>query len=231
MSDWEETALNNRHIHNRVGKQGRNGRKGGGQFDVHRTFGSFEIKCPAADKLKPPESESNQAARLEIYNLNDAGNALICEIFLPNAIQANVLLAGSRKMLNAAVKQSIAASVFEADQEEVEFGHDREAGEEAEDSNENESDDQSRDNRIATFEKNSFRSPKFWLRWQGHSLQAQEDTLLTDFGYIIFAGNSCEKFQGTISCKELDWDNVKITGWKTSSESARDFADFIWHDD
>ncbi|KAK5093128.1 hypothetical protein LTR70_004937 [Exophiala xenobiotica] len=209
MADWEDAALSTRHMHNRVGRQGRakNG-KSGGAFDARKTFGTYEVKCPAAAKLATSGTDGMQASKLEIYTLNDSENALV----------------------------ATEESVEEADAE-------TQAGStmsDRDDSGENEDEEHIRPfndpvNRVVReFEKNSFRSPKFWLRWQGQLLQSSTDHPVTDFtsgtGYLIWSGNGCDKFQGTFTCQQLGWDNVKISGWKTASRSARDFA-VAWHNE
>lgn len=240
MADWEDAALSNRHMHNRVGRQGRakNG-KSGRAFDARKTFGTYEVKCPAAAKLATSDTDSMQAAKLEIYTLNDGGNALLAELFLPQVLHATVLLTGSRKTMNAVVRELQAAtegSVKDMDVE-TQAGPTMSA---RDDSGENEDEEHIRpcddpaNGVVREFEKNSFRSPKFWLRWQGQLLQSLTDHPVTYFtsgtGYLIWSGNGCDKFQGTFTCQQLSWDNVKISGWKTASRSARDFA-VAWHNE
>lgn len=88
--------------------------------------------------------------------------------------------------------------------------------------------------RLATFEKNSFRQPKFWFRWQGvvsdEALAAAEvdDAELArgrvhGSGYVVFSGNDCRRFQGTMTSEQLQWNNVKMTGWKAKPQPERDF--------
>jgi hypothetical protein len=79
--------------------------------------------------------------------------------------------------------------------------------------------------RARAFEKNSFRNPKFWLQYKAHihvgaevqgpshdaSYQARTES---DRGYIVFANNACQSFEGTISARSLGWKNVKFVGRK-----------------
>lgn len=233
MADWEDATLSSRHMHNRVGKQGRGkGGKSGGAFNVQKTFGTFEVKCPAATKLASSDTENTQTAKLEVYTLNDDGNALLAELFLPGVLHATVLLAGSRKTMSSVVR-GFEAETAAQDEVEVDASANASRSElddsgESEGEHESQADDDPADRRAREFEKNSFRSPKFWMRWQGELLQSSPNghgsNSITDSGYVVFSGNNCDKFQGTISCEQLDWKNVKIDGWKTASRSARDFA-------
>lgn len=90
--------------------------------------------------------------------------------------------------------------------------------------------------RAATFEKNSFRQPKFWFRWQGvlsdDAVADLEDELeagqgggnkVHGSGYVVFSGNDCRRFQGTMTSARLGWNNVKMTGWKAKPQPERDF--------
>lgn len=85
--------------------------------------------------------------------------------------------------------------------------------------------------RTSTFEKNSFRHPKFWFRWQGQlSDEASAAADLGDngcdvhgSGYIVFSGNDCKRFSGTITSEQLAWNNVKMSGFKTKPQPERDF--------
>lgn len=85
--------------------------------------------------------------------------------------------------------------------------------------------------RTSTFEKNSFRHPKFWFRWQGQL--SDEASAVADMGdggcdvhgsgYIVFSGNDCKRFQGTMTSEQLAWNNVKMSGWKAKPQPERDF--------
>lgn len=250
MDDWQEAVFSNRHTHNRVGKGGNGkGAKGGGAFDVTKTFGTYEIDCPMAKKHISGESgESDvQASRLELFRLNEEGNTILGEMIMPQVLHATVLLAGSRRTMNstvASLDKHLAKLQTDEDSDNTEksYPQPKQEQEEMEDDVCANEDDESNScdghetrhedgstKRFRTFEKNSFRSPKFWLRWQGRVIRVREDkadpnTLDTDSGYLVFSGNNCNKFQGTISCEALDWDNVKITGRKIASRSVRDTA-------
>ncbi|KKY38896.1 putative catalase [Diaporthe ampelina] len=85
--------------------------------------------------------------------------------------------------------------------------------------------------RTSTFEKNSFRHPKFWFRWQGEiSNEASSAAGKGDHsrsvhgsGYIVFSGNDCKRFQGTMTSEQLAWNNAKMSGWKAKPQPERDF--------
>lgn len=85
--------------------------------------------------------------------------------------------------------------------------------------------------RTSTFEKNSFRHPKFWFRWQGQlSDEASAAAELGDHGcdvhgsgYIVFSGNDCKRFSGTMTSEQLAWNNVKMSGFKAKPQPERDF--------
>lgn len=267
MDDWQDAALSNRHLHNRVGKHGRGkGGKSNGAFNVQKTFGTYELKCPAAARIPQTAGEgevkgkSPGEPRLEVYNLNELGNALVGEMVLPGAVHGTVLLAGSRKTLKMAERAVELQEEVEPDEEQddVEAGEKQEehkseggvSGEEDEAVSRHEGDGDSdaddgrseqqgegesseddwEQQRYHQFEKNSFRNPKFWLRWQGYKESPSpggqhevEVKLLTGSGYLVFSGNNCEKFDATLSCDALGWDNIKLKGWKARSHSARDF--------
>ncbi|KAK5086920.1 hypothetical protein LTR05_004091 [Lithohypha guttulata] len=243
MDDWQDAALTTRHMHNRRGGQGTSGKQKNAIFDVRRTFGTYEIKCPAAEKIIAKAGNSGSSAKLEIYGLNAGGDAVHAELFLPGALHAVVILAASRKTMNAVIRRLEDAYTTK---ERVDSADDHVAADEeepegeahGEEQPETEDEDDLQNRRVQQFEKNSFRSPKFWLRWQGQVTdqpRSQEDdqevnsnTTDTDTGYLVFSGNSCDKFEGTISCETLDWRNVKLRGWKLTSKSERDFA-MAWH--
>lgn len=221
--DWQEAAFSNRHTHNRGGQRGKGGKANSHGFNVDKTFGTYEIKSHRFPSI--PEGET-KTAKLEVYTLNDQENALIGELFIPGCMTANVLMAGSRKVMKQAIRDLVEKDEpEELDPDEEANGNDAEAQSESEDE-EDDSDDEERKERqkAQEFEKNSFRSPKFWMKWQGQLLGDHAgDEILTDGGYIVFSGNACEKFDGTLSCKKPGWKNIKFQGWKTKGMSARDF--------
>lgn len=232
--DWQETALTTRHMHNRVQDRHSNNKRrtSSSTFDVRKTFASYTLKCPAWRKLCPSATDDEDgdkasSPRLEIYRLTESGTGVVGYLRLPGVMDVAVVLAGSRVALRGVV-------------EAVEGG-DEEDGEEDEDEDEEDED------RFETFEKNSFRSPKFWVRWSGGvssnadsdsrspSLGAEEkargkgktkeednDVVATGLGYIVFSGNTCAKFKGTLNCTELGWKDITISGHKIAGRSESD---------
>lgn len=263
MDEWQETQFSHRHIHNRASRHnhGKSRGKGNAPFDVNRTFGTYDIKCPAADKLS-----RGGPNKLDAYTLNEERNAVVGDLRLGSVLSGVVILTGSRKVMGKVIGglKKERRENEEGDEEEDEEGtregngdevgdederhgqtrSDARDGEQSQESTDDEEDDGDDDDdadnpanqRIQQFEKNSFRSPKFWMKWQGHvttltptsTSTSQTSTpnppkVVTDNGYIVFSGNQCDRFQGTISCEVLGWNNVKISGWKVKGQNARDF--------
>ncbi|KAK6438613.1 hypothetical protein LTR95_005185 [Oleoguttula sp. CCFEE 5521] len=234
--DWQDTAFSNRHVHNRIGKQGRGkGGKANGAFNVQRALAS----------------DSQGLGSLQIYTLNDLGNALICELVMPGVLNGTVLMAGSRKTMKIAIghlrAEESESEECEPDEsngndaitDESERNDDGEhlpnSGPDDDDDDDDHDEESAPHDHVDEFEKNSFRSPKFWLKWQGQVTAHTGDDditdgMVTDSGYLVFSGNTCERFNGTLSCSKLDWHNVKITGFKMRSKPARDFNVQWTHD-
>lgn len=261
--DWQETQQTTRHVHNRVNKGSKRhgGGKSGGTFDIKRVLGTYEVKCPAIKKLgdarhggEVPEST------MEIYTLNESGNAVLGELLLGGLGRVGVVLAGSRKVMSKVIGElEVTNEEGDGDEEEVEeeeegsgpgvdkddvaedrtsrHGNDGDDNEvdtnedgEEEDDDEEDEEDSKENRRFREFEKNSFRVPKFWMKWQGSILSHATDSdsstseqTVTGTGYLVFSGNHCNRYQGTLSCEALEWNNVKISGWKIRAHPARNF--------
>jgi hypothetical protein len=220
MDDWQDAVFSTRHMHNRTGR-GTNS-KHTSAFDVRKSFGTYAVKCPAWQKTlnAADDAQSNQEPSLELYRLTENGEGVVGKLFLPGVLKASVILAGSRGSLGRTVAE------LEVDEIGAEKNN-------VEDEHEDTDEEQQQQNRFDTFEKNSFRSPKFWFRWSGvtssSELQESDDTE-TDLGYVVFSGNDCRKFKGTINSSALEWKNVAITGHKTVSRSESD-AKVTWGKD
>jgi hypothetical protein len=213
--DWQDAAFSSRHMHNNRG----GGKSKRSNFDVRKTFGSYELKCPAFLKLEDVSPE--QSASLELYRMTENGEGVVGEIALPGALNAAVVLAASRESLRRTIED-----MEEDDNDE----------EENEDDEEDHDSDAASPNRFETFEKNSFRSPKFWFKWSGAPVcksstptspkagkKSKENAeVQTGLGYIVFSGNDCRKFKGTINCETFGWKDVAITGHKIAARSESD---------
>ena len=225
MDDWQDAAFSTRHMHNRTGRSGKP--KHTSAFDVRKTFASYSVKCPAWQKALGTngDAQPEQDASLELYRLTEGGEGVVGQLSLPGLLQASVILAGSRDSLRRPIA-------------EVEPDEPNENGDENdEDDQEDDSDDIEPESpektRFETFEKNSFRSPKFWFRWSGDPTESSQSASKgtgnheTELGYIVFSGNDCRKFKGTINCTSLKWKNVAITGHKLVARSTSD-AQVTW---
>jgi hypothetical protein len=213
MDDWQDAAFSNRHMHNRTGRGGGKS-KHSAAFDVRKTFASYEVKCPAWQKVLGGSSE--REATLELYRLMEGGEGVVGELSLPGVLHASMILAGSRESLRRTV-----AGLEPSDEEEDKTKNNKHEEEDSEDEEEQERD------RFETFEKNSFRSPKFWFRWSGLPISVAQDGSKigeweTELGYVVFSGNDCRRFKGTINCESLKWKNVAVTGHKIVARSESD---------
>lgn len=225
MDDWQDAAFSSRHMHNRGTGNSKSSRKA---FDVRKTFGSYSLKCVAWEKLQPSANTAlhEQAATLELYRLTENGQGIIGELSLPGALQVTVILAASRASLRQTLSDidSVCAETEETASDQVEAGNVENI----------EEDDRIAQERFKVFEKNSFRSPKFWLQWNGRrtgqGLQGNSETDVCDtgLGYIVFAGNDCRKFKGTISCTSLRWKDAPLNGHKIISRSDTD-TEVAWY--
>lgn len=206
---WQDAAFSSRHMHNRNQRGSKTKR-----FDVHKTFGSYSIKCAAWQKLDDVSADTS--AVLELYRLTENGEGVVGELALPGALRAAVVLAGSRESLRRTVDEMEGDDGNEDDDDEEESEEDLP--------------ESPMQTRFDTFEKNSFRSPKFWLRWSGSpntndeskATKSNEADVDTGLGYVVFSGNDCQKFKGTLNCGALSWKDIAITGHKISGRSESD---------
>ncbi|KZL81217.1 catalase [Colletotrichum incanum] len=260
MDDWQEAAFTSRHVHNRASKSKAGGGRGrrGGAFEVKRTFGRYDIKCPNASKTSSNSCGKNGSnvapSTLDIFRLSDDGKGLLGYLVLPGTLEAKVVLTGSRKTLENLVSQFEDEEESEKDsakkddndrtndkgqdesvQSDASRNEDSMTSNDEDDSEDQQCQDKER-RRFQNFEKNSFRSPKFWFQWKGQvkaSSTTLDDQLFatnrveTGRGYIVFSGNDCRSFKGTITCGALSWKDVSLSGWKEVSMSERDVP-FVW---
>ncbi|KAF1972069.1 hypothetical protein BU23DRAFT_590215 [Bimuria novae-zelandiae CBS 107.79] len=190
--DWQSAAFNSRHMHNRVhqDKKSRRNRP----FDVHKTLGSYKCKCVTWARSHAHRA-TGQEVTMELYRLTLNGEAIIGEICFPGMLKAAIVLAASRTSLDNTVRELVAHTETE-DSAGDNNGNDEEEGEEDEEDEELEEET----TRFDTFEKNSLRAPRFWLRWNV-ALEGFEFAT-ADSGYLVFSGDECRKFKGTITCSE-----------------------------
>ncbi|KAH6869074.1 hypothetical protein B0T10DRAFT_467498 [Thelonectria olida] len=204
-ADWESGFLTTRHAHNKNSTQARqSGSKGSSEFDVRRTYGSYELKCSAAEaaasfglaemrgqqRRRRNKRKQLSGPRLEIYRLTDDEDGLVGELF-PAVLEATVILAGSRRQLHDINTKRVGLdeeylgkevtsdplkdkpekdkNAEEVDSSQVDRppGMDIEPPEETAEPADGEAKQR---RRFETFEKNSFRQPKFWLWWHGRVL-------------------------------------------------------------
>jgi len=97
----------------------------------------------------------------------------------------------------------------------------------------------SRHDATHAFEKNTFRTPKFWFRWRGMKRRSgKDDELVVDvagknIGFLEFHGGACKEFSGTFT-SELLGENVSMLGWKTMmrpSVCPFGWSDFMWSEE
>lgn len=222
-NDWQDTVMKHRHNHNRIAKKDRSS-KGGGGFDARKTLGSFKIECRSYTKMI--KGDQSREPTFEIFGFTKDGQGLTGQIDFPGVLRASIIFAGSRRTLN-----KIISSLEQATKDEDDITHEDQV-EDEDDIGDNADDhdvDAIGEEKKQNFEKNSFRSPKFWIRWQGELLNPAsfpssngDDAIEMNSGYIVFSGNDCRKFSGTLSSKKLGWDNAAFNGWKIKSMTERD---------
>lgn len=193
---------------------------------------------------------------LDIYRLTDDQDGLLGALRCPGVFVATVVFAGSRKglwkithglggddLVSSTTLLATNGSLSTAKEEDKKDDGDQEETSSSEDDDDD--DDEEADGpssrearqrrRVANFEKNSFRQPKFWFRWQGHVVD-QDDlppplaglgvaggSKVHGSGYVVFSGNDCKRFQGTLTSEQLAWNNARMTGFKTKPQPERDF--------
>ncbi|KAJ4311749.1 hypothetical protein N0V94_007799, partial [Neodidymelliopsis sp. IMI 364377] len=159
MDDWQDHALSTRHMHNRNSRRASGKGKKNAAFDVRKTFGEYEVKCASWERALSAEDGIDEDASLELLRLTEDGQGVLGELVLPGVLRAAVVLAASRKTLTIITAELSGEGVEDSEDEDEEGAEDDDDDEEEEEEEEEES------SRFSTFEKNSFRSPKFWLAW------------------------------------------------------------------
>lgn len=201
--DWHETLLTQNRIPHRLSKSHKST-----TFDVRKLFGRHQLTCTAQSSSSKKKSESI----LEIFRLSDDGRGVLGALHLRGVLSAEVIMSGSRKSLEGVISK-------------IE-GNTRSIKEDARDSEEDDDEEDGEEfmrEEQPPFEKNSFRNPKFWVRWKSTDNPDDWGT-----GYLVFSGNYCRRFKGTLSSELREWDNIAILGWKAVGMSERDVP-FIWN--
>ncbi|KAM0716687.1 hypothetical protein Q7P37_008132 [Cladosporium fusiforme] len=212
MDDPIDSAFQSRRFTH--GKSKAKSGRGGGvskPFNPSSAFGRYEVSLGAGF--------STTQHVLEIHELTECETGLLGTFDFAK-LTGMFVLAGSRKQL-----AEIITGLEEADDN---------AEVDSEDSSRSDSDgpehelsavelqDEKLNRRARAFEKNSFRNPKFWMKWKGKpeaSIDGEPDQIESDMGYLVFASNACDKFEGTITCPSLDWKQAKLKGRKIHSNA------------
>lgn len=130
-------------------------------------------------------------------------------------------MGGSRKSL-AVVIAKLESQISSTAGETEGVGKDEDEDDSEGETNSDQEVETTHDELRPTFEKNSFRNPKFWLRFKSPTNPSDIGT-----GYLVFSGNDCRRFKGTLSSELREWDNIAISGWKAVGMSERDIS-FQW---
>jgi len=201
------------------GKSGRGSGRGGSggaskPFNPLAALGRYEVSLGAGP--------STSQHIFEIHELTESETGLVGTFDLAK-LSGMFILAGSRKQL-ADIITGLEEDDEESDDEDKgsEKSHDDDDAEESENEpSAIELQDEKMNRRAQAFEKNSFRNPKFWMKWKGTAVTDNDDEpnrVEQDMGYLVFANNECDKFEGTITCPSLDWKQLKLKGRKVHSK-------------
>lgn len=179
-------------------------------------------------KRKQKAKKELNGPRLDISRLTNDGNGLLGELTLPRILDAGIILAATRKGLEVLKTQAqdnkseaygtdlsteSQAPTKMADESESE-DHSG-SGVDSEDPGALASIEDKERRRYGNFQKNSFRQPKFWMWWHGNVRNTASPKDASGMGYVVFSGNSCRRFEGTLSCSLLGWEDVALSGWKS----------------
>lgn len=198
-------------------KSGRGGGGGGSAakpFNPLAALGRYEVSLGVGN--------SKYQHVLEIHELTESETGLVGSFDFAS-LSGMFVLAGSRKQL-----AEILADFDEGDDNaEIEdAGSDVSREDDAEDLDHEPSaielQDEKVNRRARAFEKNSFRNPKFWMKWKGKPIAVDDggsESVESDMGYVVFSNNACDKFDGTITCPALAWKQLKLKGQKIHSKA------------
>lgn len=220
MNDPIDSAFQSRRFaHGKSkGKSGRGSGRGGGgpskPFNPLAALGRYEVSLGAGP--------STSQHVFEVHELTESETGLVGTFDFAK-LSGMFILAGSRKQLGDIIT---GLEEGEEDDENDDDGESEEPQDDDDAESENEPSaielqDEKVNRRARAFEKNSFRNPKFWMRWKGKPANDNGDKfdpVETDMGYLVFANNECDKFEGTITCPSLDWKQLKLKGRKVHSK-------------
>lgn len=232
----------------------------GNNQQVNANGGNGSKKTRRSSSSNSKKGSGSRDVVLDIYRLTDDEDGLLGSLKCPGVLEATVVFAGSRKVLWS-ITHGLAGDELPSPTipgrrgskqgdniNGTANGQHHETSSSADEDEEDDTDDGAPDDadslgsreakqrrRFAKFEKNSFRQPKFWFRWQGdvvdeedlppalESLGVTGGSKIHGSGYVVFSGNDCKRFQGTLTSEQLAWNNVKMTGFKTKPQPERDF--------
>lgn len=197
----------------------KSGRSGGGgaakPFNPLSALGRYEVSLGVGN--------SKYQHVLEIHELTESETGLV-GTFDFGKLSGMFVLAGSRKQL-----AEIISGYEENDDDDAERDNEdsNESHEDGTDDSEHEPSalelqDEKVNRRARAFEKNSFRNPKFWMKWKGKPAadsDGETKPVQSDMGYLVFSNNACDKFDGTITCPALDWKQLKLKARKIHSKA------------
>ncbi|EME86494.1 uncharacterized protein MYCFIDRAFT_43349 [Pseudocercospora fijiensis CIRAD86] len=230
-----DAALQSRripHARSRKHKGGKN-KANGSTFNPLQALGRYEVQLGSGTK-KAANSELSQQdpqSWLEIHGLTPEDNGFLGTFDFAGKVNGMLVLAGSRKVLRSIVEDLEEDSDAEKDPD-LNSRSDDDVDDDDEDDTKHEqsameAEDERINRRARAFEKNTFRNPKFWMRWKGNAQRLgtedgqQSSDVESNTGYLVFSGNDCEKFEGTISSAVLEWNNIRLQGWKIHSKASR----------
>lgn len=241
MDDTLEPAFASRRFaHGKSKSKSGRGARAAKPFNPLSALGRYEVS------LGSGASSSGASSFVEIHELTPGEDGLIGTLCL-GRLRGMFILAGSRKGLEAIVQELDEEDDDDDDDDEDspigsvdEFDRDANSDETRDEPSSDadlaedyepsalELDDEKINRRAKAFEKNSFRNPKFWMRWKGRLVDIADDEtgsspistpVESDMGYLVFTNNQCEQFDGTITCAALGWEQMKIRGRKLHSRA------------
>nr|XP_023908583.1 uncharacterized protein LOC112020255 [Quercus suber] len=220
MDDWQDQAFSQKRIPK--GRAGRGKGRGPATFEVKKTFGSYTMTGNALDRA---EDAARVFHSFEIHGLDETGEGLVGSFSGTGVTSGVALLTGNRRTLERLVAESEDSGEPEEDEPQDGDSEDSDQLEDGEESDQKslsgiEESDRKEAQRVQAFEKNSFRKPKFWMQWKAPVINTAGGATVVESNraYIVFSGNDCKTFKGTISSEVLGWKDVAIAGRKMISK-------------